>query len=492
MAFPSFADLERLATRGNLIPVVEEVHFDWETPISAFRKIDDGKTSFLLESVEGGEKWGRYSFLGSAPAYLFRSKGDKFEILKNGEVVQKGKETDPLRALEGFLRNFQPVLYDNLPRFYGGAVGYISYDVVRSFEKIPELLPQDIDVYSCFFMITDSLLIFDNLKQRVKVVSNVFLDGQQSLKDAYQEAQEKIRRIISWLQSPVPFSTIQRSFSSSRLHSNLSREDFGKAVERAKEYIRAGDVIQVVLSQRFSADVHCQPFDIYRALRSINPSPYLFYLKMDDLVLLGASPEVMVRLEGKEIELRPLAGTRPRGRTQEEDLQLEGDLLADEKERAEHIMLVDLGRNDAGRVAEIGSVEVTKLMEVERYSHVMHIVSNIRGSLAPGKSAFDVFRAAFPAGTVSGAPKIRAMEIIEELEPIQRGTYAGAVGYFSFSGNTDTCITIRSILIKDGRAHVQSGAGIVADSVPEREYEETLNKAQAIFNAIQKAEEGLP
>jgi anthranilate synthase component 1 len=265
-----------------------------------------------------------------------------------------------------------------------------------------------------------------------------------------------------------------------------------KGVERAKEYIRAGDVIQVVLSQRFSAEVHCQPFDIYRALRSINPSPYLFYLKMDDAVLLGASPEVMVRLEGDQIELRPLAGTRPRGKSQEEDFQMESDLLADEKEKAEHIMLVDLGRNDVGRVARIGSVEVTKLMEVERYSHVMHIVSNIRGSLAPGRSAFDVFRAAFPAGTVSGAPKIRAMEIIEELEPVQRGTYAGAVGYFSFLGNTDTCIAIRSILIKDGKAYVQSGAGIVADSVPEREHEETLNKAQAIFKAIQKAEEGLP
>lgn len=492
MVIPSFEDFERISTQGNLIPIVEEVHFDWETPISAFRKIDDGIFSFLLESVEGGEKWGRYSFLGSAPAYLFRSKGDEFEILKNGEIIQKGKVRDPLRALEGFLRNFRPVDCGLLPRFLGGAVGYISYDMVRSFERIPELLPQDIDLYSCFFMITDSLLVFDNLKQKVMVISNVFLDGQQSLKEAYQEAQEKTGRIVSRLQSQVPSSTRQRSFSPSHLHSNLSQEDFMKGVERAKEYIRAGDVIQVVLSQRFSAEVHCQPFDIYRALRSINPSPYLFYLKMDDTVLLGASPEVMVRLEGGQIELRPLAGTRPRGRNQEEDLQMERDLLADEKERAEHIMLVDLGRNDMGRVAEIGSVKVTELMGIERYSHVMHIVSNIRGSLAPGKNAFDVFRAAFPAGTVSGAPKIRAMEIIEELEPIQRGTYAGSVGYFGFSGNTDTCITIRSILIKDGRAYVQSGAGIVADSVPEKEYEETLNKAQAIFKAIQKAEEGLP
>jgi anthranilate synthase component 1 len=276
------------------------------------------------------------------------------------------------------------------------------------------------------------------------------------------------------------------------LHSNLSQKDFFKRVEAAKEYIRAGDVIQVVLSQRFTNELHCEPFDIYRALRSINPSPYLFYLKMNDAVLLGASPEVMVRLEGNQIELRPLAGTRRRGKTKEEDAAMEKDLLADEKERAEHIMLVDLGRNDVGRVAAVGSVEVTELMGVERYSHVMHIVSNIRGLLAQGKNSFDVFRAAFPAGTVSGSPKIRAMEIIEELEPARRGPYAGAVGYFSFSGNMDTCITIRSILIKDGKAYIQVGAGIVADSEPEKEYEETLNKAQAIFRAIEQAEEGLP
>jgi anthranilate synthase component 1 len=288
-----------------------------------------------------------------------------------------------------------------------------------------------------------------------------------------------------------PHSTREKPFPFSSLRSNLSKEEFIKGVEKAKQYIRAGDIIQVVLSQRFSAEIQCLPFDIYRALRSINPSPYLFYLKIDDMVLLGASPEVMVRLEGRQIELRPLAGTRPRGRTPEEDRGLEKDLLGDEKEKAEHIMLVDLGRNDVGRVAETGSVKVTELMGIERYSHVMHIFSNVSGSLVDGKSAFDVFRAAFPAGTVSGAPKIRAMEIIEELESVQRGPYAGAVGYFGFSGNMDTCITIRSILIKDRMAYVQSGAGIVADSVPEKEFKETLNKAQAIFKAIKLAEEGL-
>lgn len=492
MATPSLREFKNLAARGNLIPVCEEIHFDWETPISAFRKIEDGKFSFLFESVEGGEKWGRYSFLGSGPSHLFRSKGEEFEILKNGNVLRQGREKDPLRALQAFLEEYQPVPQDSLPRFFGGAVGYASYDAVRSWERIPELLAQDLNLYDSYFMIMDTLLVFDNVRQKIKVIANVILDGSQPLEDAYRQAEEKIQRIKASLHSPASPSPPKKSFSPSSLSSNLSPEEFRQKVERAKEYIQAGDVIQVVLSQRFSTALHCEPFDVYRALRSINPSPYLFYMQMDDTVLLGASPEVMVRLEGKQIELRPLAGTRRRGKTQEEDRRMEQDLLADEKERAEHIMLVDLGRNDVGRVAEIGSVEVTELMGVERYSHVMHIFSNVRGLLAPGKTAFDVFRATFPAGTVSGAPKIRAMEIIEELEPVRRGPYAGAVGYFGFSKNMDTCITIRSILIKDGKAYIQVGAGIVADSEPEKEFEETLNKAQAIFQSIRQAEEGLP
>jgi anthranilate synthase component I len=504
MITPSLEDFKRMAGQGNLIPIFDEIHYDLETPISAFRKIDDGKTSFLLESVEGGEKWGRYSFLGSGSSHLFRSKGEEFEILKNGKLLRRGKVKDPLRALENFMGNYHPVLQDSLPRFSGGAVGYLSYDVVRSFERIPEQLQKDIDLYDCSFMITDTLLAFDNLKKKIKVIVNVFLDDrqspqqsprqfpQQSIEEAYQEAQEKIKSVIARLQRHHPPSPERKPCNPSPLRSNFSKEDYLKVVERAKEYIRAGDIIQVVPSQRFSTEVHCEPFDIYRALRSINPSPYLFYLKMNDIVLMGSSPEVMVRLEDKQIELRPIAGTRWRGKTKEEDLALEKDLLADEKEKAEHIMLVDLGRNDVGRVSEIGSVKVTELMTVERYSHVMHIVSNVQGTLAPEKNAFDVFRAAFPAGTVSGAPKIRAMEIIEELEPFRRGFYAGAVGYFSFLGNMDTCITIRSILIKDGKAYVQAGGGVVADSVPEKEYEETLYKAQAIFKAIELAEGGLP
>jgi anthranilate synthase component I len=495
MITPSFEDFRKLADQGNLIPIFEEIHYDLETPISAFLKIDDGKSSFLLESVEGGEKWGRYSFLGSGASHLFRSKGEEFEILRKGGVLKRGKIKDPLRALEDFMGIYHPVQHDSLPRFSGGAVGYLSYDVVRSFEKIPDHLPEDIALYDSSFMITDTLLVFDNLKKKIKVIFNLFLDDrqspQQSIEEAYQKACEKIKAIIARLQKHDPPSPMGKPLIFSPLRSNFSKEDYMRVVEKAKEYIRAGDIIQVVPSQRFSTEIHCDPFDIYRALRSINPSPYLFYLKMNDMILMGSSPEVMVRLEREQIELRPIAGTRRRGKMKEEDLALEKDLLADEKEKAEHIMLVDLGRNDVGRVSEIGSVTVNELMTVERYSHVMHIVSNIQGRLAPGKNAFDLVRATFPAGTVSGAPKIRAMEIIEELETVRRGPYAGAVGYFSFLGNMDTCITIRSILIKDGKAYVQAGGGVVADSDPEKEYEETLHKAQAIFKAIEVAEEGL-
>jgi anthranilate synthase component 1 len=491
MITPSLEDFESMASQGNLIPVFEEIHYDLETPLSAFRKIDDRKSSFLLESVEGGEKWGRYSFLGSGSSHLFRSRGEEFEILKNGEILRKGNAKDPLRALQDFMGVYRPVLHDGLPRFSGGAVGYLSYDVARSFERLPNRLRQDIELYDSSLMITDTVLAFDNLKKKVKVIINVFLDGRQTPREAYQEAQKKIQSMIARLQRYTPFSPARKAFSPSPFHSNFSKQNYMKAVERAKEYIRSGDIIQVVPSQRFSTEIHCEPFDIYRALRSINPSPYLFYLRMNGMVLMGSSPEVMVRLEGSQVELRPIAGTRKRGKTRDEDLAMGKDLLADEKEKAEHIMLVDLGRNDVGRVSEIGTVKVTELMSVERYSHVMHIVSNIQGTLAKGKNGFDVFRATFPAGTVSGAPKIRAMEIIEELEPCRRGVYAGAVGYFSFQGNMDTCITIRSILVKDGTGYVQAGGGIVADSDPEKEYEETLHKVRAIFKAIEVAEEGL-
>lgn len=493
MLRPSREEFEKLTKAGNLIPISMEVHFDWETPLSAFRKIADGKFSFLLESVEGGEKWARYSFLGSSPSFIFRSKGENYEIFQGERIYAQGKNRDPLQALQNLLAKFQPVNYDHLPRFFGGAVGYVGYDVVRGFEKIPEIIPFSLPVYDSFFMITNNLLVFDNVRQKMLIISNAFLDEETSPQEAYRRAEEQIVDLIRRLRHPLTkeISPKKKEYFSAPLTTNLTPFEFMARVKKAKEYIQAGDIIQVVLSQRFSTEISTDPFDIYRALRSLNPSPYMFYLHLDDLVFLGASPEVMVRLEGNQIDLRPLAGTRRRGKNKEEDLFLEKDLLANEKERAEHIMLVDLGRNDVGRVAQMGTVEVTELMGVERYSHVMHIVSNVRGLLAPGKNAFDVFRAAFPAGTVSGAPKIRAMEIIEELEPTRRGPYAGAVGYFSFSGNLDTCIAIRSVLVKDGKAYIQTGAGIVADSDPQQEYEETINKAQALFRAIQMAQEGL-
>ncbi len=490
MPIPSFYDFKRIARVRSVIPIFEEIPLGQETPISAFQKIEGGEYAFLLESLGGNQKWGRFSFLGILPLYIFKNKGEEFEIIKNGKVFHRGRISDPLQALDALLKTFHPVEPDfhSLP-FWGGAVGYINYDLIRSFERLPDLRKEEIEMDGCCFIIPEILIAFDTLERKAKIISNIFLDGNEPFTETYRRGEDKIQSIINRLQNPLPSSVPSKSLFQSSFRSNFTKEEFLRAVKRAKEYIRVGDVIQVVLSQRFSTDLHTDPFDIYCALRRINPSPYLFYLKMGDTVLLGSSPEVMVRLQGRKIELRPLAGTRKRGNTYEEDLQMERDLLSDEKERAEHIMLVDLGRNDVGRVAEIGTVRVKELMGVERYSHVMHLFSHIEGTLAEGKNAFDVLRATFPAGTVTGAPKIRAMEIIEELEPVRRGPYGGAVGYFSFSGNMDTCITIRSILIKDGKAYIQAGAGIVADSDPEKEYEETLNKAQAIFRAIKMAEE---
>ncbi len=491
MIKPSLDEFKKLSEIGNLIPVYEELHYDLETPVSSFMKIKNDRYSFLLESVEAQEKWGRYSFLGSNPSLLFRSRGKNFEIVKDGIIIQCGIQKDPLQILKYILNSYKPVAYDSLPRFFGGAVGYIGYDYVRSIEKIPDILPQNNDFWDCYFLMTDTLVIFDNLKHKLIVIANAFLDENDNPEDVYKNSCQKLKFLTERLKNnKKPHSLPRKASTSPRINSNIKKEEFIQMVKKAKSYISNGDIIQVVLSQRFITEVNCDPFDIYRSLRSINPSPYLFYLNLDDVILLGASPEVMVRLEGKKIELRPLAGTRPRGKTQKDDILMEKDLLSDEKERAEHIMLVDLGRNDVCRVAEIGSVKVTELMAIERYSHVMHIVSNIEGTISADKDAFDVLRATFPAGTVSGAPKIRAMEIIEELEPERRGPYAGAVGYFSFSGNMDTCINIRSIIVKNKRAYIQAGAGIVADSDPEKEYEETVNKANALFRAIRIAEEG--
>jgi anthranilate synthase component 1 len=491
---PSLEEFKKKAKQGNLIPVYREILADMETPVSAFAKIDDHRHSFLLESVEGGEKWGRYSLLGSRPSVVVKSFDRKVEIIKKGEVTTHPFGRDPLEAIKSILAAYKPVPDPALPRFYGGAVGFMGYDIVRFFEDLPRRDKDGLDIPDIFFMITDTLLIFDNTTHMIKVVSNAHIKGR-SAAAAYKEATTKIDALVKKLKSGVKGQGARGKRKSrakeQSLSSNFTQPQYEQVVLKAKEYIKAGDIFQVVPSQRFHTAINVEPFEIYRALRLINPSPYMYFLRCGDETVVGASPEVMVRLEGDRIDLRPIAGTRKRGATEEEDQALAKELLADPKERAEHIMLVDLGRNDVGRVSVAGSVQVSELMVIERYSHVMHIVSNVRGKLADGRDSFDVIRACFPAGTVSGAPKIRAMQIIDELEPTRRGPYAGAVGYFGFSGNMDTCITIRTLVIKDGIAYIQAGGGVVADSDPAAEYQETMNKAKAMMRAVEMAEKGL-
>ena len=492
MYFPSQDEFFRRARRGNLIPVYREVLADMETPVSAFCKIDDGRSAFLLESIEGGEKWARYSFLGFGSGRLFRSRRNYYEVLEAGEIVRSGECDDPIAELKLFLAPYAPVEDPDLPRFFGGAVGYLGYDMVRFVETLPDSNPDDIGAWDSCFLITENLLIFDNSRQKIKVVSNVHLGDFDDPGRAYRQATQAIDAMVEKLRSPLPARPdMRRDDGDLKLVSNFGRDDFERAVDACKEYVRAGDVFQVVLSQRFSGELGVDPFDVYRALRTINPSPYMYYLQFDETRVIGASPEVLVRKEGDRVEVRPIAGTRPRGATVDEDRRYEVELLADPKECAEHIMLVDLGRNDLGRVCRTGSVEVSELMVVERYSHVMHIVPNVRGELAESSDALDVFRAVFPAGTLSGSPKIRAMEIIEELEPCRRGIYGGAVGYLSFTGNMDLAIAIRTLVVHDGKVYLQAGAGIVADSVPEKEYEETVNKAMSVKVAIEMAQRGL-
>ncbi|MDT8440401.1 MAG: anthranilate synthase component I [Desulfuromonadales bacterium] len=492
MYTPSYNEFTELARQGNLIPVYREILADMETPVSAFRKVDDGCSTFLLESIEGGEKWARYSFLGVGSGRAFRSRGKTYQILEQGKVVESGDCAAPLQRLQAFLCPYRPVSLPDLPRFYGGAVGFLGYDMVRHVERLPSLRPAEIGTWDCWFQISDTLLIFDNMRQKIKVVSNVHLADGEDPAVLYREALARIDTLVTRLRQPMPPpATVKAAAGDGALHSNFSRPEFLAAVDRCKEYVRAGDVIQVVLSQRFSGELDVDPFDIYRALRTINPSPYMFYLQFDETRVIGASPEVLVRKEGNHVEVRPIAGTRPRGRTPEDDLRLEQELLADPKERAEHIMLVDLGRNDLGRVCTTGSVRVDELMVVERYSHVMHIVSNVSGELLPDKDAIDVFAATFPAGTLSGASKIRAMEIIEELEPCRREIYGGAVGYISFDGNMDLAIAIRTLVAHAGKIHLQAGAGIVADSDPAAEFQETIDKAKGVRRAIEMARQGL-
>jgi anthranilate synthase component 1 len=470
---PTLDEVRKLSKKGNLVPVYREIMADLETPVSAYLKIARGDYSFLLESVEGGEQLARYSFLGTEPSL----------ILKTGEE----NPVDPLVPIERELNRFRLVPGSGLPRFHGGMVGYLGYEVARYFEKLPTPDPDPLGLPESVMMLVDSLLVFDHLTHKIKVVSHAHLDGD--IESAYYEATRKIDSLVARLSQPIPTQPpLPAPPSASRGSSNLSRASFEAGVARAKEHIYAGDIIQAVLSQRLAKPIRAHPFALYRALRSLNPSPYMYYLQLGDFHIVGSSPELLVRVEDGVVSTHPIAGTRPRGKSPAQDLALAEELKGDEKELAEHIMLVDLGRNDIGRVSEPGTVAVSQLMDIERYSHVMHLVSHVRGKLKAGLTQFDALRACFPAGTVSGAPKIRAMEIIAGLEPDKRGPYAGAVGYFGFSGNMDTAITIRTSIIKDGVAYVQAGAGIVADSIPEREYQESLSKAQALFTAIEQAE----
>jgi anthranilate synthase component I len=487
---PSASDFLELSRRGNLVPVFREILADTETPVSAYLKTARGPHGFLLESVEGGEKWARYSFLGSEPAAVFSSRGTTVSLQEGGAAPRRWTAADPLQALKEMLAAYRPVVLPELPRFFGGAVGYVAYDAVRFFERLPATLADDLGIPELCFMVPESLLAFDNVAQTIKIVVNVDLRAPGvDPRAAYDRAVARIDALVARLNAPLSLpQSPPAAGAAPPIRSNLTAVEYGDMVERVKEYIRAGDAIQVVVAQRFEAPLRAAPFDIYRALRSLNPSPYMFYLALGDQILVGASPEVMVRVEDGEVTVRPIAGTSRRGTHEIEDRELERALLADPKEVAEHVMLLDLGRNDVGRVATIGSVEVTERLVIERYSHVMHIVSNVRGGLAEGRDCFDAFRATFPAGTLSGAPKIRAMEIIEELEPVRRGVYGGAVGYFGFTGTMDTCIAIRTMLIKDGTVYLQAGAGIVADSDPEREQTECVNKARAMVQALKRAE----
>ncbi len=487
---PDYGQFCRLARKGNIVPVYAEVLADLLTPVSAYINLAKGKKySFLLESVEGGERIARYSFIGVDPYSVFKSRGDSYEI--DGTKYSG----DPLAAIDRIFRSFKVADTGGLPPFFGGGVGYFGYDIVRHIEELPDNTKDDLDMPDMNFMFADSILIFDHVAHTIKIVCCERIEEGRSLRESYNEAVQRIEGLRNDLFSARFMKGGKKEPAKKkkpvRFKANMSPARFRKMVSDAIEYIKAGDIFQVVLSQRFSAKVEVPPFDIYRKLRSVNPSPYMFYLQLGDLSLVGASPEVLVTVRGREVVVRPIAGTRPRPSDPARDEAVVEDLLADEKERAEHIMLVDLGRNDVGRVSEPGTVRVDELMTIEKYSHVIHIVSNVVGKLKRGSNAVHALRACFPAGTVSGAPKVRAMEIIDELEPTRRGPYAGAIGYLGFTGFFDTCITIRTIFVKNGVAHIQVGAGIVADSKPDYEYKETLNKAKAMMLAVESASEGI-
>jgi anthranilate synthase component 1 len=516
MYSPALEEFVKLAGQGNLIPVTCRLLADIETPLSAYRKIRGQGESFLFESVEGGEHLGRFSFVGCSPRAVVQQIGSRVNVVENGKITESFVVTpspqpsarptgekvadrpgegeavlDGLAVVERVMKKYRAVSVPGLPRFTGGAVGFIGYEFIHDIEPVVPRPPTDeLGTPTMVFLIADQLLIFDRVAQTITILVNAILDDAASPADAYENATSEIERILALLEQPSDHHpvTVPDEVPVIAFESNQTMEKFAANVVKSKEYITAGDIIQVVGSQRFCAPVKASPLDIYRAVRSINPSPYMFLLELNGFSLVGASPEIHVRCEEGEVEIRPIAGTRRRGRSADEDLALEKELLADPKERAEHVMLVDLARNDIGRVCDFGSVQVKEQMVIERYSHVMHIVSQVEGKLSAGKTPYDLMRATFPAGTVSGAPKIRAMQIIAELEQTARGPYAGCVGYFSFSGNLDTCITLRTALVKDGKAYIQAGGGWVNDSTPEGEFQESVNKSMAMRKAVAMAE----
>ncbi len=487
---PSFTEFAELATQGNVIPIAESILADLLTPVSAFLKLcGEEEQGFLLESVEGGETIARYSFLGREPSEWIVYNGNCVTVTTAEK--EETLDTDIFTYLRSRVHQYRFVQNQDIPYFSGGIVGFFGYDTVRLLEVLPEINAPRPEIPLASFGIYDTVLAFDHVQQRILIITNIFLDENSDLRTCYHAALQRIAEVKAILRKPLVVKETVVEQLVSRVQSNIARETYCQAVERAKEYIRAGDIFQVVLSQRFSRPIAVPPFNIYRALRMLNPSPYLFFLRHGKQTIVGSSPELLVNVRNGEVVIRPIAGTRPRGTTPKEDREMEMDLLADEKELAEHVMLVDLARNDVGRVSNYGEVRLTETMIVERYSHVMHIVSEVRGKLRPGMDSIDAFKACFPAGTLSGAPKVRAMEIIEELEPERRGVYGGGLGFLDFSGNLETCIVIRTLEIRDNVAYFQAGAGIVADSVPEREFEETVHKSNAIRAAITLAENGL-
>ena len=490
MIYPDKEQFLKIAKEKSVLPVYTEILADLETPVSVFQKVKTDKYDYLLESVESGVNVGRFSFIGTNPKFIFKSQKNQITIIDEKETHYEKR--NPLEFLESKIKEYKPIPNSNLDSpFWGGPVGYAGYENIHFFEQLPDLKKASLDTPDLFFITMKNIVVYDQLKHKIIIIYNAFVDN--NAEEEYQKGVDSINTILEKFQKPFEEKNLffMSSEIDNKIYSSFKKDNFIKAVDTIKDYIQKGDIFQCVLSQRFYTDLNVEPFNVYRALRVVNPSPYMFYFHFDDLKLIGSSPEVMVKKEGDTITVKPIAGTRPRGKTPEEDKQLEDKLKANIKENAEHLMLVDLGRNDVGRIAKKGTVKVTELKKIERYSHVMHIVSTVTGKVEPNISLHKLIESVFPAGTVSGAPKIRAMEIIEELEPVKRGIYSGLVGYFSFTGNFDSCITIRTIVAKDNKYYVQAGAGIVADSKPEKEYEETVNKAKALFKAITVARGGL-